>query len=249
MLRRFACLLFVLVVPLSGCGGTTSPTGVPLVDGSTSDAPSGDAPATPDAPTVTDSSAADGPPTDSADAPATPDAPTVTDGQTADATIDPGPYCTAQSAFVAQCDGDASASCVSQLAAACASIATNLSAATRDAVVGCSGHFVCGSDLFDANGCVDAALANATLTSLQQTMLTDLCATCNTPATTCTSHSEINGPHRFGAGVVYASDAILRATGAACIAQGQGQADPLNCENAAYNCLQSATFSALPNCQ
>jgi hypothetical protein len=208
----------------SGCGGQSAPAG-PRPDDST-DAGSD---------VVTDAG-----PEDSTDA-----GPHVS----IDAgSVDPGPYCAAASAFLHACIPDASASCTSQFAATCPAVASNLSAAARDAVVGCQGRYACSQSAFDAdNPCVDPALAHATLTPLQQSMLTDLCTACNTPVATCLDHSEINGPHRFGAGVVYASDDILRSYGESCIAQGKPESFNLNCENAAYNCLTDAIFgSPLP---
>jgi hypothetical protein len=249
-------LAYPLLFALCCCGTTSVPQDAAPVDGSSADA-SADVPltldgsvedgATGDA-TNADALAEDAPAPDSpaTDAPTT-DAPPADDSSTDAAPVDPGPYCAAESAFVAQCRADAAPACLNGLAAACPATAAHLSAAARDAVIGCSGHFDCAHDLFDAMGCVDAALTNAPLTSLQETMLTDLCSACNTPAATCLSHSEINGPHRFGAGIVYASDAVLRASGASCIAKGMLQSVNLNCENDAYNCLTDATFGPPPS--
>src|SRR5262249_37596291 len=114
--------------------------------------------------------------------------------------------CSAQASFVSQCLGDAGDACKAAYAASCADFAAHLGKFVTDAIVGCAGYYVCGSDLFQVGGCVDRALVDARLTSAQEQALTDLCTACKISVIRCQQHTDTNGAHRLGAGVVFASD-------------------------------------------
>jgi hypothetical protein len=233
---RSLLALIAFTLATTGCSGSSRPVSE-AGDAEPADANASDA-ATEDAPS-TDSTV-----------PAVADAALTDALSTSEPSVDAGAYCAAELAFFAQCAPDASQACAAAFPSACHSLAANLSESLKAAAVSCEGHFDCPHDVFDAQGCVDTALTGAFLTSLQQSMLTDLCTTCNTPPGTCLNHAELNGPHRFGAGVVNVSDAVLTATGQTCIAQGAAETQPLNCENAAYNCLMNAALAPAPaSCQ
>ena len=158
-------------------------------------------------------------------------------------------YCDAQAAFLTACAPEAGPTCLTALAESCSAVAENLSVVAVKAVRGCVGNFVCGHDLFDTGGCVDKALETAPLTTAQEAALRDLCSTCGSPADRCLKHAELNGPHRFGAAVVFASDRALAAKAQECLAGAKDESFDLNCENSFYNCMSSLRFPAATRCK
>src|SRR5262249_28184684 len=117
-----------------------------------------------------------------------------------------------------------------------------------DAIVVCAGYYVCGSDLFQVGGCVDRALVDARLTSAQEQALTDLCTACKISVIRCQQHTDTNGAHRLGAGVVFASDPVIAAKTKECLASPPLKPDPLTCENDFYNCMLDAITAPTPKC-